>query len=353
MGPGLKIIYPPTTISGLAGLLTYLQEGVWYIDPSSLEVSISGSGGIIATLVDREWIVDGSNLIGAGGGGGAAGNNTVSGVAGENLLPFDTVYESITDGLFYKAFNNGLAYQADAIGMVTHPVTIVTGQAGEITLEGSVMNDGWDWAEGKPLYVSSTPGILVDTPTTVSGQFAKPVAQAISNIRVWVHPELGWEVGGIYDQVIITQQQGQKGDPGPVGPASQVPGPVGPQVTYISLPGVAGETLAQYDVVYQDHTDSGKYKIAVCSDLAKADACGMVIQQGGIVNGNTGDILIWGYITDESWNWISGKNLFLSSTPGVFTQDEPTTSGYYGKPLGRTPTTSGIWFNSELGWLIN
>jgi hypothetical protein len=314
--------------------------------------TLEGTGGIVTTKEGNVWNVDGSNLIG-GGGGGAGGNNTVSGTAGENLAPFDTVYESITDGLFYKAFRAGQAYQADAIGMVTHPITIETGLAGEITLEGSVMHDSWTWTPGKPLYVGSTPGTLVDTPTTTSGEFNKPVAQAITEIRIWVHPELGWEVGGIYDQVIITQQQGQKGDPGPVGPASQVPGPVGPQVTYISLQGTAGETLAQYDVVYQDYADSGKYKIAVCSDLAKADACGMVIQPGGITNGNAGSILIWGYITDASWNWTAGKGLFLSSSSGNFMQDEPTTSGYYAKPLGRTPTTSGIWFNSELGWLIN
>jgi hypothetical protein len=312
-----------------------------------------GEGGIVVTEIGSNIYIDGS---GVSGGPSVGGNtSTLSGIAGEALVKYDVVYQSVADGSIYKTTHSGTPYQADAVGLVSD-TSVASGVGVGILVDGPLDNPLWSWIPGRDLYVGDTAGSLTMDPPTASGYYVKPVAQAVTSTQVWVHPELGWRVNGIYDTVVLTPQQGPKGDPGPTGAASTVPGPQGvpgPQVTYISINGVAGETLSQYDVVYQDWADSGKFKKAVCSDFNKADASALVLQAGGIVNGSSGEVVLWGYITYSGWSWIAGKNLFLSSVTGTFTQDQPTTSGYYVKPLGRTPTTSGIWFNSELGWSIN
>ena len=314
-------------------------------------ITLQGTGGVGVSRASNTWYIDGSGISGGPGQTGAT-SSTTSGVAGELLVKNDVVYQSISDGKLYKAFNNGLAYQADAIGLVSSDVT-VSGNMAQITAEGLVSNAGWSWTAGADLYVSSTSGVLTPNVPTTSGYIAKPMGQARSATDVFVRPELGWQVDNIYSTVIITGQQG------PTGAASTIPGPQGqqgipgPQVTYISIFGTAGETLSQYDVVYQDYNNGGVFKKAVCSDLNKADASGLVLQAGGVTSGSTGEIALWGLITYSGWNWSPGKGLFLSSTSGTFTQIQPTTSGYYVKPLGRTPTSSGVWFNEQLGWLIN
>lgn len=380
-----------TTYSGINGIVTTQSGLVWCVDGQTLwnlitttsaslvsqipsladyatQAWVSGQIPSLTGYATQVWVSDKltttsgdilaqiPSLLTSGSSGGAGGNNTVSGTAGENLAPFDTVYESITDGKFYKAFNNGLVYQADAIGMVTQSTTIISGTVGEITLEGSVTNTNWSWGAGKPLFVSASPGVLIDTnpPTTISGQFIKPVAQAITSSEIWVNPELGWQVGGIYDSVIISSQSGPRGLPGAdsvtPGPIGSV-GPPGPMGNVVTITGVARYTAPQYSVVYQDYFDAGTYKQAIANSIDTADACGIIINPGGIAANNSGQITIWGSVTYSGWAWVSGKPLILDLILGQMTQNLTVASGYY-KPLGWATTTTGIWFQPELGWQI-
>jgi hypothetical protein len=145
---------------------------------------------------------------------------------------------------------------------------------------------------------------------------------------------------------------GPTGTEGPTGPTGDigVTGPTGSASSVIS--GTAGESLNQYDVVYSD-SSSGNFKKAVCSGtLAQADALGIVIQDGGISSGSSGNILLGGDVTNGSWSWVTGGELFLSNSSGGITQTKPTTVGYYVKPLGFAKTTGSIWFYPNLGWKI-
>jgi hypothetical protein len=351
-------------LQGLCGLDVYQAGDIWYIDPCALTipatvsgVTLSGTGGLVCTFYpdptvsgNGYWVIDGSGVSGSPSVGG--NTSTLSGIAGETLVKYDVVYQSVVDGNFYKAIHSGDSYQADAIGLVSD-TSVASGVGVGILVDGPLENLSWSWTPGRDLYVGATTGSLTMDPPTTSGYFVKPVAQAVTSTQVWIHPELGWRVNGIYDTVVLTPQQGPKGDTGPTGAASTVPGPQGapgPQVTYISINGVAGETLSQYDVVYQDWADSGRFKKAVCSDSAKTDARGIVTKVGGISSGLSGEITLWGQVTYSGGS--SGLPLFLSTTSGQMMSTAPTTDGYYAKPLGSCLTTSGIWFQPELGWIV-
>ena len=141
------------------------------------------------------------------------------------------------------------------------------------------------------------------------------------------------------------------GPQGVQGEASTVAGPQGPQGTSGSattITGTAGATLAQYDVVYADSADSGKFKKAINNITATvANAVGIVTQEGGIANGATGIIQIGqGFITTGSWT--AGGDIFVGATAGTLTQTQPVSG--YAKPMGFAISSTQIFFNPQLGW---
>jgi hypothetical protein len=143
---------------------------------------------------------------------------------------------------------------------------------------------------------------------------------------------------------------GPTGALGPTGPTGEGSGGPGASPT---TTGTAGETLTQYDLVYQDAGDSGKYKKTISNGTsAQADAVGMVTEAGGIANGLTGEITLFGLITNGSWSWTSGDSLFVSTTVGLMTTTAPTTSGYYVKTVGHAVSATEIWFQTEDGFPV-
>jgi hypothetical protein len=115
--------------------------------------------------------------------------------------------------------------------------------------------------------------------------------------------------------------------------------------------GVAGEDLAQFDVVYSDDLDGGKYKKSINSDTAqKAYAVGIVTTPGGISTNDSGEITLCGRVTNISWSWTVGKAVYVDSTAGGLTQDEPSTIGHYVRPVGEAVGASEIWFDPQTGW---
>lgn len=116
---------------------------------------------------------------------------------------------------------------------------------------------------------------------------------------------------------------------------------------YITVTGTAGEALSQYDIVYTDTADSGKYKKADKDVLATADAVGIVTQAGGITNGATGEITL-GERLITTGTWTKGGIIYLSGTAGAMTQTVPATG--YCKPVGRATETNQIMFKPEPGY---
>lgn len=113
----------------------------------------------------------------------------------------------------------------------------------------------------------------------------------------------------------------------------------------------AGESLAQYDVVYLDSSDSGKAKKAQCDGTeAEADAIGIVT--AAIADDASGDCQIAGELENESWSWTPGAALYVSPTAGSLTETKPTTNGQYVKPIGYAETATKIVIDPDTGWAI-
>jgi hypothetical protein len=121
-----------------------------------------------------------------------------------------------------------------------------------------------------------------------------------------------------------------------------------------SIIGVAGEALSRYDVVYCDTQDSSKFKKSFNNDTGeKANAIGIVSQQGGIASGSTGEITLFGSITNSSWDLIPGGLVYVDAAAGALTQIEPSELGIYIKPIGEATSSDTIWFQPRTGWVVN
>lgn len=106
----------------------------------------------------------------------------------------------------------------------------------------------------------------------------------------------------------------------------------------------AGENLAEHQLVYGS---GGEYFVATNNDTeAKADAMGITLE--AISSGNTGTIQFGnGIITDESWTWTPGAELFLGED-GALVEDYGEAT--FVKPIGYAVTATSISFNIQLGY---
>lgn len=159
--------------------------------------------------------------------------------------------------------------------------------------------------------------------------------------------------------------------PGPTGPTSNVPGPLGPTgpsgvgptgptgagsvgptgpTGHVEVViGIAGENLTEFDLVYQDVTNSGVFYKSVNSSLSQTDCIGVVTQSGGILSGQTGEITVGRkFITNPNWTFDPGSIIYVSSTPGIGTDALPI-SGYV-KPIGQFVGSNTILFDAQVGW---
>jgi hypothetical protein len=96
--------------------------------------------------------------------------------------------------------------------------------------------------------------------------------------------------------------------------------------------GTAGETLAQWDAVYQNSTDGEWYKAQADSD-STVDVYGIVIESGGIASTESGEIAGPGMILGLS-GLDAGSLYYLSKTVGGDWTTTPPIEGDWEVPLG-------------------
>ena len=285
----------------------------------------------------------------------------IQGTAGEGLTQYDIVYSDPADSGKYKKASKDVAASAEAFGICL--ATVLDDALVEIVIgPGLVTNLNWDLTPGAILYVSGTPGAMTET-LPVSG-YIKPLGYAITTTQILFNPFNSWIVDnsvtlakldhGTQGDVLVYTTAGEPirlghGDAGQalVSGGHGADAAWGNVAGYITVTGTAGEALSQYDIVYTDTTDSGKYKKADKDVLVTADAVGIVTQTGGISNGATGEITL-GERLITTGTWTPGGTIYLSGTAGGITQDLPT-SGYI-KPLGIATETNQILFKPETGW---
>lgn len=138
---------------------------------------------------------------------------------------------------------------------------------------------------------------------------------------------------------------------GPTGPSGAGSlGPTGPTGHVEIVQGVAGENLNEFDLVYQDPTNSGVFYKAVSSLTSlEADAIGIVTEVGGILSEDTGEITVGRkFITNPSWTFPSGSVLFASASPGVLTDVKPVSGNV--KPVAQSISSGTLLFDAQIGW---
>jgi hypothetical protein len=259
--------------------------------------------------------------LGVTGPTGATGliDNKLTVTAGEDLAEFDVVYCTTSDNKYRKSYNSDTAEKAFAVGVVTQSGGISNNTTGEVTLTGRITNGSWSWTIGDPLFVHSTAGLMTQTEPSALNIYVRPLGEALSATEIWFQPSTGW----------IVNAGTTGGD---------------------KIVGTAGESLSQYDIVYSDPVDSGKYKKAQSDgNDDEANAVGIVLESGGIANGSTGEILLSGEVINTSWSWTKGASLYLNSAAGGMTETVPDVNTQYVKPLGYATETNKVYFNPDLG----
>jgi hypothetical protein len=111
----------------------------------------------------------------------------------------------------------------------------------------------------------------------------------------------------------------------------------------------AGEAISQYDLLYANYADLGKYYVASNEDELTYDV--VAIALANISSGNTGLVQIGvGSITNVGWSFTPGKPLYLG-TDGAITED--ITDIEWIKSIGNSITATQINFAPQLGYNVN
>jgi hypothetical protein len=114
-----------------------------------------------------------------------------------------------------------------------------------------------------------------------------------------------------------------------------------------ALTGTAGENLDRYDLVYA-HTDGKYYLASALGTEAQANAVGIVIQAGGILQDATGQIYVNPVqIINGDWSWTPNTELFLGIDGGM-THDASALA--WEKPAGFAISATRILFALQAGW---
>ena|SRR5437868_3750826 len=89
--------------------------------------------------------------------------------------------------------------------------------------------------------------------------------------------------------------------------------------------------------------------------VQKADAdaplacVGFLLTDG--VSGDVRAVATEGVLQDSSWNWTVGGPVYLSATPGTYTQTAPTGAGTYIQILGMATASDKILFRPNMASL--
>lgn len=96
----------------------------------------------------------------------------------------------------------------------------------------------------------------------------------------------------------------------------------------------AGETIAQWDVVYYSFSD-GEWMKADANGSGTYPAQGIALTSS--TNGAALDVLILGTVRNDAWTWVAGP-IYLSTTVAGLTQTAPSTTGEIVQVVGFAKT---------------
>lgn len=112
---------------------------------------------------------------------------------------------------------------------------------------------------------------------------------------------------------------------------------------------LAGDTIAQWDLVYHDVT-SGRWELA---DADAATTAGSVLVGLAVASGTDGGaltVLVRGMVRNDGWTWTVGA-LFASTTPGGMTLTAPSATDDVNRVLGYAVSDDCVWFDPAKTWI--
>jgi len=113
---------------------------------------------------------------------------------------------------------------------------------------------------------------------------------------------------------------------------------------------LAGDTIAQWDLVYLDST-SGRWELADSDAVATGGGVllGLAVASG--TDGGALTVLVRGIVRNDGWTWASaGLKLYSSGTPGGLTVTQPSGTDDVQRPIADTLSDDCIWFAPGQFW---
>ncbi len=109
-----------------------------------------------------------------------------------------------------------------------------------------------------------------------------------------------------------------------------------------------GEAVSIGDILYGK--SDGKFWKADASSASTSKGR-LVMATESLSTDQSGTVLLFGKLRDDSWSWIPGEILYVSTTPGLPTTIRPSEPGQIVRIPGHTHTANIVFFNPEQSYL--
>lgn len=116
---------------------------------------------------------------------------------------------------------------------------------------------------------------------------------------------------------------------------------------------LAGDTIAQWDLVYLD-SSSGRWEFADADAVGTAGSVLLAMATAAGTDGNAMNVIFRGIVRNDGWTWTAaGKPLYVSTTPGGLTETAPSGADDVIRVAGYTLSDDAIYFNPENDWVTH
>ena len=113
-------------------------------------------------------------------------------------------------------------------------------------------------------------------------------------------------------------------------------------------PVTVGEAVSIADQLYEG-SDGKFWKADASSDTTSKGRLVMAIEAKSAEQ--SCNVLLFGKLRNDSWNWTPGEELFINTTPGGPTTIRPSGTGEMVRITGHTHTANIVFFNPEQSYL--
>lgn len=115
----------------------------------------------------------------------------------------------------------------------------------------------------------------------------------------------------------------------------------------------AGDTIAQWDLLYLDST-SGRWEFADADSATTAGGVLLALATASGTDGNPLNVIFRGIVRNDGWTWSGvGKPLYVSTTAGAMTETKPSGTDDVIRVVGYTLSDDCIYFNPENDWVTS